>query len=124
MPAKLILDAALVYKILQEKFALETNSQHSTIRAIFPTDPSKPWSWIVVFDSTATKQIHKTRDITFAKDFEGVTYTDRIRAKSAAKQLLVTVQSISLIPDGELALYFRRFGVVKKVVGQSYAFNH
>ena len=27
-------------------------------------------------------------------------------------------------PDGELAFYFRRFGVVKKVVGQSYTFNH
>ena len=48
----------------------------------------------------------------------------RLRAKGAAKQLLVAVQSGPLIPDGELALYFRRFGVVKKVVGQSYAFNH
>ena len=41
-----------------------------------------------------------------------------------AKQLLVTVQSSPLIPDAELALYFRRFGVVKKAVGQSHAFNH
>ena len=65
-----------------------------------------------------------TRDGTFAKDFEGVTYTYRLRAKSAAKELLVTVPSRPLIPDGELALYFRRFVVVKKVVGQSYAFNH
>ena len=78
----------------------------------------------MIFDSTATKQIYETRYATFAKDFEGVTNMYRLRAKGAAKQHLVTVQSGPLIPDGELTLYFRRFGVVKKVVGQSYAFNH
>ena len=55
IPTKLIPDAALVYKILQEKLTVERNSQHSTIIAIFLTDPSSPCSWIVVFDSTATK---------------------------------------------------------------------
>ena len=55
IPAKLILDASLVYEILQEKLAVETNSQHSTITTIFATDPSKPWSWSVTFDSTAKK---------------------------------------------------------------------
>ena len=69
----------------------------------------------MTFDSTATKQIYETRDATFAKDFEGVSYTYRIRSKGAAKQFLVTVQSSPLIPDGELALYFRRFGVVENV---------
>ena len=54
----------------------------------------------------------------------GVSYTYRIRSKGAAKQFLVTVQSSPLIPDGELPLYFRRFGLVKKVVGQSYALKH
>ena len=80
IPAKLIPDAALVYKILPEKLAVETNSQHSTITAIFATDPSNPWPWSVIFDSITTKQIYETRDATFAKDFEGVTYTYRPRA--------------------------------------------
>ena len=78
----------------------------------------------MIFDSTTTKQIYETRDPMFAKDFEEVTYTYRFWERGAAKQLLITVQPIPLIPDGELALYFRRFGVVKKVVGQSHAFNH
>ena len=69
-------------------------------------------------------QQNKTRDATFAKSFEEVTYTYRLRAKGAAKELRVTVQSSPLIPDGEFTLYFRRFRVVKKVVGQSYAFYH
>ena len=73
-------------------------------------------SWGVIFDSTATKQIYQTRDATFAKNFEGFTYTYRLKAKSTAKHLLVTVQPSQLIPDGELALYFRQFGVVKKVL--------
>ena len=47
-----------------------------------------------------------------------------LRAKGAALQLLVTVQSIPLIYDRELALYFRQFAVVNKVVGQSHVFNH
>ena len=38
-------------------------------------------------------------------------------------QLLVTVQSSPFIPDEELALYFRRFRVVRKAVGQSHTFN-
>ena len=42
----------------------------------------------------------------------------------AAKKLLVTGQSSPIIPDGDFALCFRRSGVVKRVVGQSYAFNH
>ena len=42
IPAKLIPDTALVYKILQKKLAVETNSQQSTITAIFATDPSNP----------------------------------------------------------------------------------
>ena len=46
----------------------------------------------MIFDSTATKQTYETRDATFVKDYEGVTYTFRLRAKGAAKQLLVTVQ--------------------------------
>ena len=113
-----------MYKILQEKIAVEAKSQHSMITAIFATDPSNPWSWNVIFDSTATKQIYETRDTSFAKDFEGVTYTFRLRTKGAAKQLLVAVQSTPLFPSGELALYLRRLGMVKKVVGQSYAFSH
>ena len=124
IPAKLIPDAALVYKMLQEKLALETHSHPSTIAAIFATDPSNPWSWSVIFDSNATKKIYETRDASFAKDFEGVTYTYRLLTKSAAKQLLVTVQSSPLIPDGEPALHFRWLSVVKKVVGQSYALLH
>ena len=91
---------------------------------MFATDLSKPWSWSVMFDSTTTKQIHETKDARFAKDFEGITYTYRLRTTSAANQLLVTVQSSPLIPDGELVLYFRWFDVVKKVVGQSHSFNH
>ena len=77
----------------------------------------------MIFDSTITKQIYETRDATFAKDFEGVTYRYRLRKKGAAKQLLVTVQSNPFIPDGKPTLYFRQFGVVKKVVGQSHTFN-
>ena len=103
---------------------METNSQHSTIMTICTIDPSNPWPRSVIFDSSATEQIYETRDATFAKDFEGVSYTYRIRSKGAAKQFLVTVQSSPLIPDGELPLYFRRFGLVKKVVGQSYALKH
>ena len=38
-------------------------------------------------------------------------------------QLLVTVQSSPIIPDEKLALYFRRFSVVRKVVGQPHTFN-
>ena len=57
IPAKLISDVALVHKILQEKLVVETNWQRSTITTIFATDPSNPWSWSVMFDSTATKQI-------------------------------------------------------------------
>ena len=91
---------------------------------IFATDPSNPWSWSVIFDSTATNQIYEIRDAMFAKDSEAFTYTYGLRAKGTAKQLLPTVQSRPLILDGELALYFRQFGVVKKVVGQFYAFSH
>ena len=101
-----------MYKILQEKLAVETNVQHSPITAIFAKDQSNPWSWSVIFGSTATKQIYETRDATYTKDFEGVTCTYRLQAKGAAKQLLVTVQSSPLIPDGELALYFRWFCMV------------
>ena len=96
-----------MYKILQEKLAVGTNSQHSTITTIF-----------------ATKQIYETRDATFVKDFEGVTYMFRLRKKGAAKQLLVIVQSSPFIPDGEPTLHFRQFGAVKKVVGQSHTFKH
>ena len=71
IPAKLIPDAALVYKILQEKLALETYLHPSTIAAIFATDPSIPWSWSVIFDSNATTKLCETRDASFAKDFEG-----------------------------------------------------
>ena len=71
-----------------------------------------------------SKTNYETRGATFIKDFEGVTYTYRLQAKYAAKQLLITVQSISLIPDGELVLYFRRFSVLKNLVGQSHSFNH
>ena len=113
-----------MYKILQEKLAEGTNSQHSTITTIFATDPSNPWSWSVIFYSTITKQIYETRDATFVKDFEGVTYMFRLRKKGAAKQLLVIVQSSPFIPDGEPTLHFRQFGAVKKVVGQSHTFNH
>ena len=56
IPAKLISDVALVYKILQEKLVVETNWQRSTITTMFATDPSHPWSWSVMFDSTITKQ--------------------------------------------------------------------
>ena len=55
------------------------------------------------------------RDATFAKDCEGVIYIYRLWAKDSAKQLLVTVQSSPLIPDGELALYFRQLGMVNNV---------
>ena len=102
---------------------MEANSQGSTVTAIFTTDSFQPWSWNVIFDTTATKQIYETRDAMFAKDFEGITYTYRLRAKGAAKHLLVTVQLSQLIPHGDLALFFRRFGVVKKVAGQFHAFN-
>ena len=34
------------------------------------------------------------------------------------------MQSSPLIPDGELALYFRRCDVVKNVVGKFYSFNN
>ena len=47
---------------------METNSQHSIIIAIFATDTSNPWSWRMVFDSTATKQIYKARDATFQRN--------------------------------------------------------
>ena len=53
-----------------------------------------------------------------------VTYTYRLCAKGAAKQLLVIVQSSPLISDEKLGLYLRRFGVVKKVVTKSHHFNH
>ena len=66
--------------------------QQSSVTAIFPIDSSNPWSWSMIFDSTATKQTYETRDATFVKDYQGVTYTYRLRAKGAAKQLLVTVQ--------------------------------
>ena len=66
---------------------METNWQHLTMTPIFATDPSNPWSWSVIFDSTATKQIGGTRDVTFAKDCEGVPDTYRLRATGAAKQL-------------------------------------
>ena len=85
IPAKLIPDAALVSKILQEKLAAETNSQHINIMAIFATDTSNPWLWCVIFASSTTKQNYETRDIMLAKDFDGVTYTYRLRAKDAAK---------------------------------------
>ena len=62
-----------MYKILQEKLDVEANLQHSTITAIFATDASNPWSWSVIFDSTATKKIYEGRDARFARDFEGVT---------------------------------------------------
>ena len=91
----------------QEKLAVEANLQHSTITAIFATDPSNPWSWSMIFDSTVTKKIYETRDATFAKDFEGVTYTYRLQPKGAAKQLFVAVPSSPLIPDGGLVSYFR-----------------
>ena len=92
--------------------------QHSTITAIFATDSSNPSTCSVIFDSTATKQIYKTRGARFAKDFDRVTYKYWLQAKGATKQLLETVESNPLIPDEELALYFRWFGVVKKVVGK------
>ena len=59
------------------------------------------------------KKNSQARDTMLAKDFEGVTYMYRLRAMGAAKPLLVTQQSSPLIPDGELPLYFRRFGVVE-----------
>ena len=82
---------------------------------MFSTNPSNQWSWSVIFDSTAKKQIYKTRDATFAKDFVGVIYIYRLWAKGSAKQLLVTVQSSPLIPDGEFALYFRQLGMMNNV---------
>ena len=53
--------------------------------AIFATDTSNPWLWCVIFASSTTKQNYETRDIMLAKDFDGVTYTYRLRAKDAAK---------------------------------------
>ena len=47
---KLIPKVVLVYKILQDKFALKKNSHYSTITLMFATDPSNPWSWSVIFD--------------------------------------------------------------------------
>lgn len=44
--------------------------------------------------------------------------------KGAAKQLLVAVQSSPLIPDEELGLCLKRFGVVKKMVRKFHDFNH
>lgn len=61
IPAKLISDAALVSKILQEKLAVETNSQHINITAIFAADTSNPRLWSVIFDSSTTKQNYETR---------------------------------------------------------------
>ena len=68
IPAKLILHVGLVYKILQEKLDLDTNLQHSTITAIVATDPSNPWSWSVIFDSTATKKIYGTGNALIANN--------------------------------------------------------
>ena len=62
-----------MFMIIQERLAVETNSQLLTITAIFATDPSKPWSWSVRFDAAATKQISETRNATFAKKFERLT---------------------------------------------------
>ena len=107
-----------MYKILQERFAVETNLQHSTITTIFATDPSNPWSCSMTFNSTAIKQIYETRGSRFAKDFEGFTYKYWLQAKGATKQLLETVESTPLISDEEIALYFRWFSVVKNMVGQ------
>ena len=78
-----------------------------------------------MFDSTATNQIYETRDAMFAKDFERVNYTYRLRAQCAANMLLVTIQSSPLIPDGSWLCTsdgLVRFGL--KVVGESCAFNH
>ena len=111
-------NATILYKILQERLAVKKNLQHSTITAIFATDSPSPWACSVIFDSTATKQIYKTRGARFAKNFDRVTYKYWLRAKGATKQLLETVESNLLIPDEELDLYFRWFGAVKKVVGQ------
>ena len=68
----------------------------------------------MIFDPTATKQIYETRNAMFAKDFEGAIYTYKLRAKGASKQLFVTVQSSPLIPDEELALYFRWYCGLRK----------
>ena len=54
----------------------------------------------------------------------GFTYTYKLPVKGSAEQLLVTVESGPLILDGKLYLYFREFGVVKKVLWQSHTFNH
>ena len=56
---KIIPDAALVYKILQEKLTVKTNLQQSTITAILATDPSNSRFWRVMFHSTATKKFTK-----------------------------------------------------------------
>ena len=90
---KLTVDAAMVYKILQEKLAVETNSQHSTITAIFASDPSdhrpEAWYWIL------REQIKsfEIRYPTSAKDFDGINFTYWLRAKDT-----VTIQFISLMP--------------------------
>ena len=56
---KLIPDVALVCKMLQEKLPVETNSQHSAITTISATDPSNSWSWSMILDFIATKQIYE-----------------------------------------------------------------
>lgn len=66
---KHILNAALVYRILQEKLCVETNSHQSTKMAVFATEPYNRWSWSAIFDLTAKKQICETRDARFAEDF-------------------------------------------------------
>ena len=76
--AKLIDDEALVYKIVQEKFSVKINLQHSTVTTIFATDQPKPWSWSVIANFTATKQNYETTDATLAKEFERVLYTYRL----------------------------------------------
>ena len=101
---------------------METNSQHSNVTTIFATELSRSWS--VIFTLLQQNKFTRLGIPRLERILRGVTYKYRLRENGAAKQFLVTVQSSPLIPDMDLALYFRWCVVVKKVIEQSYAFNH
>ena len=107
----------------EKDLANDPNSQLDTVEAIFTPDPTNPWRWSIIFDSTETKDRYYNRETEFSRAINGREVTYRIRTKAAPQRLVITVQSSSLIADDELTWLFRNLCTVEGVQKQMHTFN-
>ena len=101
--------------MLEKELANDPNSQLHMVEEIFTPDPTNPWHWSIIFNSTKTKDRYENRETEFTRVINRREVTYRIRTKGAPQRLLITVQSSPLIADDELSWLFRNLGMVRKV---------